>query len=1001
MSESAGRYVKTSAIQQAAQGHELEILRAIGIDWTAGRGHIDCPYSDHGGKADWRWDDRRGRAFCTCIGNRPGEKKSHSILDVMMVAGGLDFEAAKIRVAELLNRDELIRTNGAGDRGNGGMTATALLGAPAKRRDDTLPILYLAHRLGVNREEVPIPITPIVGLISLSYYDPPPHGSKAKPKLVGEHPCAVFGTVAADGRTHAIRIYVAARGAGKADLGTDAEGYVRDPKKSATAAASDNTAGRAVLWGDPTTAPHIVGFEGIENAAAGALALKAEIEAGEIAVAAAITAGGVEQFQPYPATTRITIGADRDEAPKPGKTGDRPGSRRGETAAHKFGVKHHDRIDVKIALPGDPGETVDWLDILLRNGVEAVRAGILRAESYVPTLTELDEHERNGERASEMALIAGTYPLPAMDLVTLTYWHTAAGKIKVHRVIEHRNSEPGDKEPLLIPVATPFGVAARLRHVDQADAFGLRVVVQDMNGQPRAIDVDRSALGHMAAAEIRSMLFAAGLRTEGDGEMLAVQCLKAADPEREIIVVKRPGWQEVEGLPDPVFITPKGETIGAPDGFDLELAQSARMPADVAERGSLEGWRAATEAALAADGCEHWTLGVLAAFAGPISALCGLDTCGINLSGMSSSGKSLAQRLTASAWSTTDIRKPGLFQSARATDNSVEALAQRATGTVLALDELAHIDGKTAGKMIYTIAGGIGKRRMNADAGLRDSCTWATFAILSGECSLEEKIRGDGGEWVAGMAVRILDIDVTGVNRAVDPTTLRRINDIERHYGHAGPAFVRALVGHGGHRQALALRDRVTDVAKKLAGGDASDGATVRAATPLALLVIAGELAKRFALIPATTRVTEAVQWAWDHFKTSSDATVLAPETQAIASLRGWIAERWGVTIKNVDSEGGVNNRETIAWYDDAAIYIPRNRVREAAGGALKESHIGAVLDRRGLLAAKPREDRFCIEWVPKVGKVTAYALRRQEFGRSGHIADPDIFTVHRGGRDD
>jgi hypothetical protein len=51
------------------------------------------------------------------------------------------------------------------------------------------------------------------------------------------------------------------------------------------------------------------------------------------------------------------------------------------------------------------------------------------------------------------------------------------------------------------------------------------------------------------------------------------------------------------------------------------------------------------------------------------------------------------------------------------------------------------------------------------------------------------------------------------------------------------------------------------------------------------------------------------------------------------------------------------------------AIYIPRSRIREASGGSLKESHIGFLLHRRGLLVAKPEKDRFCIKWVPKVGR--------------------------------
>ena len=321
---------------------------------------------------------------------------------------------------------------------------------------------------------------------------------------------------------------------------------------------------------------------------------------------------------------------------------------------------------------------------------------------------------------------------------------------------------------MLVPIATPFGITARLRHVDQADAYGLRCLVKDMNGRPRPVDFDRATLARMGAMEVRAALFEAGLRTEDDGEMIAVRALKAADPVREILVVGRPGWHELGAGADPVFVCPDGTVIASAGRADLELSAAVRMAPEVAVAGTFAGWRQASEAALSVHGCPHWIIGVVAAFAGPIIALTGLDTCGINLSGLSTSGKSKAQRLAVSAWSTPDIRRPGLSQSARATDNAVEALAQRANGTVLVLDELAHVSGKLAAAMIYTIAGGVGKRRMNADARIKDGYAWSTFAILSGECSLEEKIRGDGGEWLAGMAVRIVDIDVTDVNRGVD-----------------------------------------------------------------------------------------------------------------------------------------------------------------------------------------------------------------------------------------
>ena len=274
----------------------------------------------------------------------------------------------------------------------------------------------------------------------------------------------------------------------------------------------------------------------------------------------------------------------------------------------------------------------------------------------------------------------------------------------------------------------------------------------------------------------------------------------------------------------------------------------------MAAAGTLDGWREAVTAALAVHGCPHWILGIVAGFVGPVASLAGLDTGGVNLSGLSSSGKTTAQRLAASACSIPNIRRPGLCQSARATGNAVEALASRATGTVLALDELAHVSGEDAARMIYTIAGGSGKRRMAADATIRDFDCWSTYAVLSGEASLAQKvIRDAGGEWTAGMAVRIVDIDVTDTNRAVDMTTLAQIDAIERHYGHAGPAFIRALIEAVVHRQPTVLRDRVLRAARQLAGKDA-DSAKTRAATPFALLLVAGELAKDIRRDPAVGR---------------------------------------------------------------------------------------------------------------------------------------------------
>jgi hypothetical protein len=979
------RYVITNEIKKAVAGRETDVLDALGIDWRAGRPHIQCPYSDHADNdPSWRWDERRAHAICTCLTNGHAD----SIFDVLGKVERIEFEQAKIRVGELLRRDDLIHIKGNGDNGQK-QDASSLLNAKVASRNDRLPFIYLAARLGIAEDDVPRPSTRVVGLKSLHYYDPPTKKGE-KPTPVGEFPCAVFGTVAADGRTHAHRIYLAPDGRGKAELGIGPNKEPRNPKKSAKVIGDDNTAGCAVLWGDRNTAKHIVVFEGIETAAAGAAALKAEIDAGTIAVASAITAGGVEAFQPYPATRRVTIGADRDDVT-------REGNRRGETAARAFGLKYHEQIEVTIALPGNPGGHVDWLGIFLRDGKDSVRKGILGASAFIPTEEEIAAAESAKGQASELRAINRTYPLPQhLNSLRLEYRHARGNRIMMHR--DRENLETRRRE--WIPFATPFSLTARLRYADQDDAYGLRCVVQDMSGKPRDLDFDRDQFAKMSAADIRAALFRAGLRTEFNGEHIVVDILKAAAPDDEIIVVSRPGWHHVPGHRDPIFVIPEGEILGASPNVNVELAISARMPPDVARSGTLDDWKAAISTAMSVTDCPHWALGSVSGFAGALASLTGLDTCGINFSGLTSSGKTFGQEMAASAWSSPSQQRKGLLQSAGLSTNGIEAAAARANGTILTLDDLGKLDPKVVARMIYAATSGTGKQRLRPDGTARERVTWSTFILLSSELSLEEIIRSvDGGKWVGGLAVRITDVDVTGINRAVPRETLQAIEDIRRHYGHAGPAFVRALIDRGLHRRPIELRERIIDSARNLAGEEA-DSAKIRSAMPLALLHEAGVLAQQFGLIPECgDALDNAVAQAWRKFHKSSDAEVLNPETQVVENLQTWVAERWDVTIKNVNARDGINNREAIGWYDDKAVYIPKDRLHEAAGKTLKRTQVANILNDKGLLVKKQDTNRFTADYVPKVGKVAVYALDIDTFGRLGRETPP--FAVIRGDRDD
>ncbi|SDO59121.1 Uncharcterized protein, DUF927 family [Methylobacterium phyllostachyos] len=978
------RYVSWKDARPAVEGHEVEIVNALGIPWSAGqRDHIRCPYPGHGGADDWRLTNQ-GRAICTCTG-----RQTDSVFDIAMKVEGLDEEQAKIRCIEIVGRADLIRERS----GEGQFQATdadGLLRARPERRDDTLPAAYLAHRLGIEAGAVLMPTTRTVGLKALGYFDPPKGKGTGKPTHVGDFPCAVFEQSDAQGRRHAHRIYVAPGGAGKADLGLAANGTARDAKKSAKRSGEESTAGRAVIWGDAERAPWCIVAEGIETAAAVAHAFRQEIQGGAAYVVAGINAVGVEAFEPWPETKRVTVAADRDEAVKISRPNP---TRRGEEAARKFGIRNRDRVAVAYALAGEPGTATDWLDVHSAHGPAAVRAGILAAEAYSATDDELRAEAARVSDMDELSRIVGEYPLPHLEGLTLAYQRTKAGKVWVHQAVK-----VGDNVEM-VPIASPFGVLARLRFADDDNAYGLRLVVQDMGGRRRGIDVDRAGFARQGAVDTRAMLLGAGLRAESDGEHVAVKCLKAADPSAEIAVVRRPGWHQGEAGTDPYFVCPDGQIIGASGDQAPELSVNARISAAVARGGSIEAWRAAVAAACTAPKCEHWIIGAIAGFCAPILSLCGLDTCGINLSGMTSGGKTTAQRLAVSAWSRAALdQRESLLQSARATANGVELMAARSSGTVLAMDELGHVNGKELGRIIYSLASGVGKTRMGADAQLRTSYTWSTFVLFSAEKSLEEKVRGDGGEWAGGMAVRVPDIDISGINRAVAQDVLDSIATVDRNYGHAGPAFVEALVAAGLHRQAQEIRRGIDKTARSIAGVEA-DGKHVRAALPFAILDTAGRLAQRLGILPAELDVARAVRWAWSRFGDSSDAIALDPEQQATMNLRSWIAERWGSSIHPTvpDDDGRRSMRDALGWYDEDAVYIPTQRLVEAAGGALKEIEIGRALASQGFIAKKHDASCLYVSYIPKIGKVKAYALSRKAFGRSDE--DGLRFGVYAGGR--
>jgi hypothetical protein len=124
-------------------------------------------------------------AFCSCIEIRFNFRRGDE-------PQGVNFDDAKLHVAQILGREDLLKGENPGRYQATDAPACSRL--PSHNRDDDLVFRYLGARLGIDPAEVPAPSTRVVKLLCLR------SASGVKTKLIGFWPCAVFETAAASRR---------------------------------------------------------------------------------------------------------------------------------------------------------------------------------------------------------------------------------------------------------------------------------------------------------------------------------------------------------------------------------------------------------------------------------------------------------------------------------------------------------------------------------------------------------------------------------------------------------------------------------------------------------------------------------------------------------------------------------------------------------------------------------------------------------------------------------
>lgn len=352
----------------------------------------------------------------------------------------------------------------------------------------------------------------------------------------------------------------------------------------------------------------------------------------------------------------------------------------------------------------------------------------------------------------------------------------------------------------------PCGVLAHCRD-GAAQNWGAFVGWQDRDGRyhEAAFPMGRfHEVGNGIAVDLASL----GLPIIPGMERHLLRYLASGGPTTRYRVAIQTGWTDGAG----VFVLPH-RTLGGSPGEEQVVYQPERYSpssSSVGARGTMEGWRAEVAARCAGNPILMFWLS--ASFAAPLLYLLQLEGGGFHLFAPTSRGKTTAEQAAASVWGDgidpAEGRSSAYVKKWNLTKNATEGLAEAFSDLPLCLDEVGEADAREFGRTVYQLAGGQGKRRMRADMTLKPAKVWRTLLLSTGEVPAADVIRS-AGCLKGGQVVRLVDVpatdpmsgngiieDLHGISSPADFADVIKRACAE-HYGHAGPAFIEALIKEG------------------------------------------------------------------------------------------------------------------------------------------------------------------------------------------------------------
>ena len=325
--------------------------------------------------------------------------------------------------------------------------------------------------------------------------------------------------------------------------------------------------------------------------------------------------------------------------------------------------------------------------------------------------------------------------------------------------------EPTGPKGSPVLIAGPVWVTAQARSGEGRN-WGLLLEWLDSDGHRRQLAIARSRL-HESSGTLVQDLADLGLAVVPGKERALMTYLGTFEPRERVRSVDRVGWLAESTFGTGMAYVLPAQVIGGDNAEPIHFQPERHSPSadTMRTQGTLEAWQHKVASPLAGNPFLVFALSV--SFAAPLLKPARLEAGGFHLYGRSSHGKTTAAQVAASVWGCG--ADPGAesdkayIRRWNTTANALEGLAAAHNDGLLVLDEIGTSGTQDFGRLVYDLMGGQGKAAMNSERALRQVRSWRSLVLSTGEISVAQRVRQDGGRQPrAGQRVRFMDLPAGG-----------------------------------------------------------------------------------------------------------------------------------------------------------------------------------------------------------------------------------------------